>query len=118
MREPIECTHGNQVRDFVFVDDVADALVTLLAGDVTGAYNVGSGQGLTLRAVAATICAKLGGGELVKFGARPAPPAEPARIVADMTRMKKETGWQARYGIEPGIDQAISALRDTFRVRT
>ena len=109
--ESVECTHGDQVRDLVFVDDVADALVKMLASTASGAFNVGTGRALSLREVVAIICAKLGRAELVRFGARSAPPGDPERVVADMTRMKKEIGWQPSWSIEAGLDRAIAAWR-------
>jgi nucleoside-diphosphate-sugar epimerase len=109
--ETVECTHGNQVRDFVFVDDVADALVKMLTSAGTGAFNVGSGHALSLREVVAVICEKLGRADLIRFGARPSPPGDPERVVADVTRMRREIGWQPSYSIEAGIDRAIAAWR-------
>lgn len=110
--EKVECTHGHQVRDFIFVDDVADALVKMLVSSATGAFNVGSGRALSLRDVVSVIGARLGGAELVRFGARPAPAGDPERVVADVTRARNELGWQPSYSIEAGIDRAIAAGRE------
>ena len=109
--EAVECTHGNQVRDFVFVDDVADALVKMLTNAGTGAFNVGSGHAFSLREVVGVICEKLGRADLIRFGARPSPPGDPERVVADITRIRKVIGWQPSYSIEAGIDRAIAAWR-------
>jgi nucleoside-diphosphate-sugar epimerase len=109
--EVVECTHGRQVRDFVFVDDVADALVALLANSAQGAFNIGSGTGNTLREVVDVIVSRLGHGELVRFGARAAPPGDPMRVVADVSRVGREIGWKPRVGIEEGIDCAIASWR-------
>lgn len=108
---PVDCTHGNQVRDFIFVDDVAAALVKMLTSTARGAFNVGTGRALSLREVVAIIGAKLGHVELVRFGARPAPPGEPSRVVADVSRLRNELRWEPVYGVEAGIDLAIAAWR-------
>ena len=110
--ESVECTHGHQVRDFIFVDDVADALMKILGSPATGAFNVGSGRALSLRDVVSVIAARLGGAELVNFGARAAPPGDPQRVVADISRLKKELGWQPVYSFEAGIDRAIAGWRE------
>lgn len=109
-RETVECTHGNQVRDFIFVDDVAEALMRILASPATGTFNVGSGHALSLRDVVSVIAGRLGGAELVKFGVRPTPPGDPERVVADVTRLAG-LGWRPSYSIEAGIDRAIAAWR-------
>ncbi len=47
------CTLGKQSRDFLHVDDVADALVTVLEHDVTGTINIASGQSVQIKELAA-----------------------------------------------------------------
>jgi len=108
---PVDCTHGRQIRDFVYVDDVATALVALLDGEGQGTFNVGSGTGMTLRDVAAAITARLGQADLIRFGARQPPRGDPERVVANIDRLKRQTGWQPVYGIEAGIDATIAAWR-------
>jgi len=109
--DTVELSHGAQVRDFVYIDDVADALVKILSSNVRGAINVGSGVGLSLRDVVALITARLGGAGLVRFGARPTPAGDPARVVADIGRLERELGWQPAFTTEAGIDHTIAAWR-------
>ena len=113
--EPVECTHGRQVRDFVFVDDVAEALVALLDSGAEGPFNVGSGEGMALRDVVAVITEKLGQSDLVRFGIRHSPPGDPDRVVADIGRINREIGWRPHVGIEEGIARSIAALRQPAR---
>ncbi len=42
--EPARTSHGNQVRDYLYAGDVADAFVALLESDVTGPINIASGR--------------------------------------------------------------------------
>ena len=109
--EKVKCTHGRQVRDFIFVQDVADALVAMLSTEVTGAFNLGTGHGLSLRDVVALICAKIEGAGSVEFNALPAPTGDPKRVVADPSRLSRELGWRPAYSMEAGIDCAIAAWR-------
>ena len=110
--EQIDCTHGRQIRDFVYVDDVAAALVALLDSEAQGAFNVGSGTGTSLRDIVATITARLGRADLVRFGARHPPPGDPERVVANIGRLKQQTGWQPEYSVAAGIDATITAWRE------
>jgi nucleoside-diphosphate-sugar epimerase len=107
-REPVACTHGQQVRDFVHVEDVAEACVALLASEACGAYNVGSGEGRTLREVAEGIAALVGGAALLRFGAREAPQDEPPFVVADITRIGAEAGWAPRIPLEEGLRRTVA----------
>lgn len=109
--EIVECTHGRQIRDFIHVDDVAEALAMLLDGDMQGAVNIGTGTGTSLRDVVAVVTARLGGADLVRFGARQPPPGDPDRVVASARRLW-QTGWRPVYGIDTGIETTISAWRE------
>lgn len=113
--EAVACSHGNQIRDFIYVDDVAQGLVELLCSDATGAFNLGAGRATSLRQVAELVTARLGRAEFVRFGARPASADDPQRVVADMSRTKSATGWQPAVSLEQGIDHTIAAWRDRLR---
>ena len=49
--QPARCSHGNQIRDFLYVQDAADAFVALLTSDVRGAVNIGSGTPIALKQI-------------------------------------------------------------------
>ena len=49
--EPVNCTHGRQVRDFIYVEDAGSALAALLDCEVDGAVNIASGEGVALKDV-------------------------------------------------------------------
>jgi len=107
-REAASCTDGRQSRDFVFVDDVADALVALLDGTATGTYNIGSGRAITLRDVVGCIAEKLDGTSLIRYGARAAPAGDPPYVVADISKIMHATGWRPKVDIDHGIDASIT----------
>ncbi|HEY0833594.1 MAG TPA: NAD(P)-dependent oxidoreductase [Azospirillum sp.] len=108
---PVPCSHGRQVRDFVFVDDAAEALAALVVADATGAYNIASGEPVSLRDVIAAIAAELGGADLVRYGARAPQPGEPAVLVADMARTAAALGWRPTVDLPTGIRRTIDAQR-------
>ena len=105
--EPVKCTHGRQVRDFLYVDDVARAFVDLLTSNVIGAVNISSGRGLALRQVVFTAADCFGKRNLVEFGALAAPVNEPPLIVGDNHRLTLEVGWRPAYGLADGIAKTI-----------
>lgn len=104
-------TEGRQVRDFLHVQDVADAFVTLLAGDVTGPVNVASGEPVSVGDLVTSVARKLSRLDLLDRGALPTPPGEPPRIVADIRRLSTEVGWRPKYDLDSGLDQAIEWWR-------
>lgn len=101
------CTHGNQIRDFLHVEDVASAFVALLESEVDGAVNIASGQPVTLRDVVLTIANCLGTRERVQFGVVTASEHEPPLLLADVRRLAGELGWQPKYDLASGIAQTV-----------
>jgi nucleoside-diphosphate-sugar epimerase len=111
--EPARCTHGNQVRDFMHVEDVAAAFVALLDSDVKGAVNMASGVAIPLEQIVHTIADCLKKRELVQLGAIPVPAGEPAALIADVGRLRDEVGFKPQYELKPGIAQTIDHMRTT-----
>ena len=103
-----QCSHGNQIRDFIYVQDVADAFVALLESDVTGVVNVGSGKPLSIKDVVYKIADKIGRRDLIKLGAIASNPIEPALLVADISRLSNEVGWQPQFNLDQGLDKTIA----------
>ena len=105
--EPAYCTEGTQRRDFLYVQDLADALVTLLHSEVTGPVNVASGETIAVRDVVNTIAKKLNRKDLIRFGSISQNSNEPSILSADITRLEKELGWRPTQSIESGLDLTI-----------
>ncbi len=97
---------GRQVRDYVFVDDVATAF--LLAGSLGEAdgevFNVGSGTPTSFRGMAEAVIRIVGKGR-IEFV--PWPPdytnIETGDYVTDITRIKRLLGWAPRTSLADGI---------------
>src|SRR5204862_6165408 len=70
--EPAACSHGTQIRDYLFAQDAADALITLLESDITGPLNLASGQPIALRDIVQCLGTLLGRPDLIRLGAIPA----------------------------------------------
>ncbi|HLN81281.1 MAG TPA: NAD(P)-dependent oxidoreductase [Thermoanaerobaculia bacterium] len=100
-------TEGSQVRDFLYVEDVADAFVSLLDSGVRGAVNIGSGRPISVREVVLSIAGRLSRADLLDCGALPTPANEPPLLVADVGRLANEVRWAPRFTLESGLDQTI-----------
>lgn len=110
--EPARCSHGRQLRDYLFTLDAADALVTLLDSDVEGAINVASGEATRLADLIQRTAARLGREDLVELGAIPVPADDPPRVVADVSRLRDELGWRPRWDVDAALDHTIAWWRD------
>ena len=101
------CSHGNQIRDFLHVEDVASAFVSLLMSNVEGPVNIASGKPIALKKIILSIADTLGKKPLVKLGALPQKENEPSVIFGDTKRLFSEVIWQPRYDIDRGIRETI-----------
>lgn len=105
------CSHGRQIRDYLHVQDVADAMVSVLDSSSEGAINIGSGTAVTLREMIVTIGRTLGREDLLKLGAIPSRANDAPLVVADVERLVNEVKWQPRYSLEDGLRQTIEWWR-------
>lgn len=105
--EPALCSSGEQVRDFLHVEDVASAFVALLDSEVQGPVNIASGEPLRIKDVVNKISLKIGYPELLELGARSTPVGEPPLLLADVRRLNKEVGWRPSVGLDQGLDETI-----------
>lgn len=90
---------GTCVRDYVHVTDLASAhvaaLTALEGGSASAAYNLGSGDGVTVRQVVERV-GNLAG-RSVPHTVGPRRPGDPARLVAASGRARRELGWTPRH---------------------
>jgi len=90
---------GSCIRDYVHVSDLADAhvlaLESLLKGAPSNAYNLGNGQGYSVRDVIAAARGITGNEISTAIGPRRA--GDPPRLVGDATLIKTTLGWAPRF---------------------
>jgi UDP-glucose 4-epimerase len=90
---------GTCIRDYIHVEDLAEAHVvaldSLLSGGPTGIYNCGYGRGYSVREVVEMVRRVSG----VEFSSEDAPPrpGDPAALVANSDLLQSELGWRPRY---------------------
>jgi UDP-glucose 4-epimerase len=100
---------GSVVRDYVYVDDVVEAL--LLAGDVRPSrrtFNIGSGIGRSLIDVVRTIEQVIGRAVPIEYV--PARAFDVPVSVLDVRRAEHDLGWRAKTPFEEGVARTLAAL--------
>jgi nucleoside-diphosphate-sugar epimerase len=107
----IPVSEGRQVRDFLHIEDAAEALVRLAESDVQGPVNIGSGKAVPLRELIGTVASIIGRPELVKYGARPFDPNDPPCLIASTKRLQNEVGFTPRYTLEEGLRHTVEWWR-------
>ena len=96
---------GFDERDYVFVDDVIDALVTVGLGTRTGIFNIASGVGTNPNTLYGMLA------ELTDH-TKPAVYGEPRpgdihKIYLDVSKAKRELGWEPKVSLEEGLRRTV-----------
>ena len=107
---------GRQTRDFVFVEDVADANIRALRSRATGAINIGTGVATSIRTVV---------DELVAAAAYSGPieyvegqPGEVRDTALETSRAAKLLEWRAPTPLRHGLRQTLTSFRERARPGT
>lgn len=97
---------GTPMREFLFVDDMAEAVVFALENELPDyLYNVGTGEDLTIRELAETIQKIVGHqGEIIWDDTKP--DGTPRKLM-DISKMH-ELGWKHQVNLEEGIQQTYN----------
>ncbi len=108
--KPLEMTSGDQIRDFMNVSDLVDAILSFATVTVfeKSAYNVCTSRALSVKDFALHVFDILGGdASLLRFGKIPKRSGEPDWIVGDNRELLKALNWIPSVDLEKGI-------QDTF----
>lgn len=98
---------GLQERDFVHVQDVADAVAASLDAPA-GTYNIGSGQGTSVNALADMLIERLAPGAAPQH--LPAHPVEVRHSVADITAARRALGYVPSRPLARHLDEVIASV--------
>ncbi len=113
---PVDLTGGEQQRDLLHVDDVAEAILAAASSQQLkpfAAYNVCSGHAVRIRGVG-EVAAKLMDKpqSLLQWGKLPYRSDEPMWVVGDPTRFQHVTSWRPKMNLIEGIRNMVAALRN------
>lgn len=101
---------GSPRREFLHVDDLADAILYLAQTyDAEALVNVGWGQDVTIRDLAELVASVVGFEGRISFD--PAKPDGTPRKLLDVSRLT-QLGWQPRIPLKEGIDRTYAWFRD------
>lgn len=98
--------NADAYRDFLHVDDVAEAFVSLLRGSANGIFNISSGRPVAVADLVRTLAALLNADPEPVLRLATARPGEPALLVGDSSRLKAQA-WQPRISLPDGLTQLL-----------
>jgi UDP-glucose 4-epimerase len=111
--QPIIHGNGRQTRDFVFVDDVAEANLAAMGQDAHGVYNVGTGAETSVNELFRMLAGLTASSVKELHG--PAKAGEQIRSVVDPSRIKQELGWEVKVDLAEGLKQTVEFFQGKSR---
>lgn len=109
--KPIEMWgDGNVIRDYLYIDDVVEALMLAATHDGSGRiFNIGSGEGRSLNDIVAEV------GKLLRVeilvDRRPGRPVDVPVSILDSTLAAKDLNWRPRTVFEDGLGSTIAWMK-------
>ena len=107
--QPVVNGTGKQTRDFVFVEDVVEAMMATLALEIQGIYNVGTGQEASvnechriLKELTRSDCKDMHG---------PAKKGEQLRSVLDVTKIREAFSWDPQISLSEGLIRTVEFFK-------
>jgi UDP-glucose 4-epimerase len=94
---------GTCIRDYIHILDLAQAHLLALAPGKQGFYNLGNGDGYSVRQVL-QMCERVTGRKIPALE-KPRRPGDPPKLVASATRAIRDLGWKPRY---PKIEEIVA----------
>lgn len=111
----INLTPGDQRRDFVYIDDVINAYLSFLETNknLTGEiFNIGTGIQYSNDEVVETLFKITGKKVNIKKGAFEKRMWDTSNWVADISKIKRELGWQPKFTLEKGLKKFYNFLNN------
>jgi len=102
-----KCSLGEQLRDFLHVQDVASAFVSILESEICGPVNIGSGNPIKIKDMVLMIGEKIGCIDLIDLDAIPTRPNDPILLLPNIHKLHHEIGWKPTHTISSGLSDTI-----------
>lgn len=110
--ESPKLTSGGQIWDYLYIDDCSKALYLLSEyGQASHIYNLGSGEEVLLKKYAEKIQKVVNPDVAIQFGAIPYNENTPMFLSADITSLKKDTGFSPKISFEEGINKVLASFQ-------
>ncbi len=110
--QPVINGDGEQTRDFVYVGDVADAVIRAIERrEVTGALNIGTGVETSINDLFRRLMGLTRAGVKELHG--PPKPGEQRRSALDISLAKRQLGWSSQVSLDEGLALTLEFFRSS-----
>lgn len=113
--EEARSSHGEQIRDYMHVQDVAEGMVALLDSQAQGAFNIASGRAVTIRSIVEKLGEFTGRSDLLRIGAYPPRANDAPLVVGDPALALRAFQWQSRIPLDQGLQASVNWWDEQLR---
>jgi UDP-glucose 4-epimerase len=107
-----QLTLGEQVWDYLYIDDAVDAIcAAAVSANTAGVYNLGSGKPCTIREVAERVRDLVDPTRSLGLGMVPYRPDQVMYLLGDARKLREATGWAPRVSLEEGLARTVDWYR-------
>lgn len=109
------CTHGEQIRDFLYVDDFVNLILKILKSKkkIRGVFNVGSNQPTKIKTIINLINKKVGKG-IPLYGKAEMRKDEQMVLYPSIKKIKNIVNWQVKFSLSTGLNKTIKFYKNFF----
>lgn len=106
---------GNDIKDFLYIEDFVDCVLGLSAlSEVSGVYNIASGQPISIKQILDLIFSSIGTPpENLEFD-KTKPTMIPKRLI-DIQKVIEKTGWIPKTNMEAGINKTMDWYKEFYK---
>ena len=112
LKDEIKIWSSKPKRDFIFVEDAADAVIKLLNTDHNGVINLGSGEMNSIEKIINYV-EKLSGKKIISENKKVSGPME---LKVDISLIKRLTGWRPAYSLEEGLEKTFNIMKEYYKI--
>ena len=112
LKDEIKIWSSKPKRDFIFVEDAADAVIKLLNTDHNGVINLGSGEMNSIEKIINYV-EKLSGKKIISENKKVSGPME---LKVDISLIKRLTGWKPAYSLEKGLEKTFNIMKEYYKI--
>jgi UDP-glucose 4-epimerase len=107
---PPELTPSEQICDYLYAGDAAEAILNVVKNQLDGIYNIGSGNGVSVKEIVTEIKNKINTNLKIKFGAKPYSSNQIMHMEANIQKIKVFTGWVPTTSFSNGISRTVDSI--------
>ena len=104
-----DCSSGYQLRDFIYIDDLIDAIIRILKNrNINGEIiNIGSGKPVSVKNLILKICKLVKGGK-PQFDKISLRKDEIVKLYPHLSKIRKLLNWSSKISLEKGLKKTIN----------